>query len=95
MDDELTRSATMDTDAQLKALLDDVLHLGGRSAGWDCDTPLLGSLPELDSMAVVGLISALEQTFGFMIDDDEISADTLATLGSLAAFVDAKRVAAG
>lgn len=83
----------MNTDQQLKTLLDDVLHLGGRSAGWTANTPLLGSVPELDSMAVVGLITALEQTFGFMIDDDDISADTLATLGSLAAFVDAKRAA--
>jgi acyl carrier protein len=84
----------MNTEEQLKTLLDDALHLGGRSAGWSADTPLLGSVPELDSMAVVGLISALEQTFGFMIDDDEISADLLTTLGSLAAFVDAKRAAA-
>jgi acyl carrier protein len=83
----------MNTDDQLKSLLNDVLHLGGRSAGWDRSTPLLGSLPELDSLAVVGVISALEQTFGFAIEDDEISAETLATLGSLSDFVDAKRAA--
>jgi acyl carrier protein len=91
VDDKLTLTDTMNTEEQLKPLLDEVLHLGGRSAGWSADTPLLGSVPELDSMAVVGLISALEQTFAFMIDDDDISADMLATLGSLAAFVDAKR----
>jgi hypothetical protein len=46
--------------------------------------PLLGSLPELDSMAVVTLIGALEEHFGIMVDDDDISASTFATLGSLA-----------
>jgi acyl carrier protein len=83
----------MNTDDQLKSLLNDVLHLGGRSASWDRNTPLLGSVPELDSLAVVGVISALEQTFGIAIEDDEISAETLATLGSLSDFVDAKRAA--
>jgi acyl carrier protein len=54
------------------------------------DTPLLGSLPELDSMAVVSLIGALEDHFGIAVDDDDISASTFATLGSLAAFVEQK-----
>lgn len=48
---------------------------------------LLGSLPELDSMAVVNLIAALEENFGITVDDDEIGASTFATLGSLASFV--------
>jgi acyl carrier protein len=52
---------------------------------------LLGSLPELDSMAVVSLIAALEAQFDIAIDDDEISASTFETLGSLAAFVARKR----
>ena len=48
---------------------------------------LLGSLPELDSMAVVNLIAALEENFGITVEDDEIGASTFATLGSLASFV--------
>ncbi len=52
--------------------------------------PLLGSMPELDSMAVVAVITALEDHFGFEVDDDEISADTFATVGTLAAFVEEK-----
>lgn len=83
----------MDTETQLKALLDEALHLGGRSASWDRNTPLLGSLPELDSLAVMNVISALERTFGFPVEDDEISAETLATLGSLSDFVAARRAA--
>jgi acyl carrier protein len=54
------------------------------------ETPLLGSLPELDSMAVANLIVALEQHFGFEVRDDEISARHFATVGSLASFVASK-----
>ena len=83
----------MNAEGQLKVLLNDALHLEGRIASWDQDTPLLGSLPELDSLAIVAVISAIEQTFGFAIEDDEISAETLATLGSLTQFVERKRAA--
>lgn len=69
-------------------VLDDALGLAGRSANFDADTPLLGALPELDSMAVVSLIAALEQHFGVMLPDDELDGSVFATVGSLAAFVD-------
>jgi acyl carrier protein len=72
---------------EVKTLLIDVLNLGPAGAALTADSPLLGSLPELDSMAVVTLIGALEEHFGIMVDDDDISASTFATLGSLAAFV--------
>ncbi len=75
---------------QVKTLLIDVLALGPAGQALDADSPLLGSLPELDSMAVVTLIGALEEQFGIMIDDDDISASTFSTLGSLADFVAAK-----
>lgn len=68
-------------------VLDDSLNLGGRSAGFDADTPLLGALPELDSMAVVTLISGLEQHFGVMLPDDELDGSVFATVGSLTAFM--------
>jgi len=75
---------------QVKTLLIDVLALGPAGQALHADSPLLGSLPELDSMAVVTLIGALEEQFGIMIDDDDISASTFSTLGSLADFVAAK-----
>ena len=75
---------------EVKTLLIDVLNLGPAGQSLDAASPLLGSLPELDSMAVVSLIGALEEHFGIMIDDDDISASTFATLGSLAAFVEQK-----
>ena len=72
---------------EVKAVLVDVLHLGDAGQALGPDSPLLGALPELDSMAVVSVIAALEERFGIMVDDDDISASTFATLGSLSAFV--------
>ena len=74
----------------VKRILIDVLSLSGADADMDAGTALLGSLPELDSMAVVNLIAALEDHFGIDVNDDEISARTFATLGSLAAFIEEK-----
>jgi acyl carrier protein len=72
------------------SLLDEVLHLHGRAATFTEDTPLLGAIPELDSMAVVALITALEERFGFVVDDDEIDGATFATVKSLIEFVKGK-----
>lgn len=80
----------MDINKEVKTLLDDVLHLGGRGRSFDDDTPLLGSIPELDSMAVVALISAIEERFACAVDDDEIDGAIFATVGSLAHFVATK-----
>ena len=70
----------------------DVLRttLGLGHAPLDAETALLGSLPELDSMAVVNLLLALEERFGITVYDDEISARHFATVGTLSAFVRAK-----
>lgn len=76
--------------AELLAVLDEVLSLGGRSAAFDRQTPLLGAVPELDSMAVVTLIGGLEERFGITVDDDDIDGATFASVGTLADFVAAK-----
>ena len=75
---------------EIRSILGETLQLGGRANQLDDDTPLLGSLPELDSMAVVTVITALEDHYGFVVDDDEISAETFETFGSLVKFVEAK-----
>lgn len=80
----------MNTQQQVLAILDDVLNLQGRSKRFAADTALLGAIPELDSMAVAGLITALEERLGFTIDDDELDGSTFATVGSLVAFVEGK-----
>lgn len=77
----------METQTQVLRVLDEALNLGGRALRFDAATPLLGSLPELDSMGVVTLIGALEDRLGLSVEDDEISGDTFATVGSLSRFV--------
>jgi acyl carrier protein len=54
------------------------------------DTALLGSIPELDSMAVVSILTTLEEQFGLVVDDDEVDGRTFASVGSLTGFVRAK-----
>lgn len=74
----------------LRMLLKDTLSLGDRAERLTPDTQLLGSIPEFDSMAVVTVITALEDRYGFTVDDDELSADIFTTLGSLMEFVSRK-----
>ena len=54
------------------------------------DTPVLGAIPEMDSMSVIGILASLEEQYGITVDDDEISADVFATVGSLTTFVESK-----
>lgn len=72
------------------SLLDEVLNLQGRAQAYTPDTPLLGAVPELDSLAVIELLSALQQRFGFQLHDDELDGRLFATVGSLVAFVQEK-----
>jgi len=75
----------------VRAVLADVLALTPAvAAGLGDDSPLFGALPELDSMAVAGLLTELEDRLGILIDDDDVDADLFATFGSLVAFARAK-----
>ena len=80
----------MDVVREVTRVLDEVLSLGGRAASFTRQTPLLGAVPQLDSMAVVSLLTTLEERFAISIADDEIDGDTFATVGSLADFVAAR-----
>jgi acyl carrier protein len=80
----------MSAQQEVRNILGQTLQLGQRVDQLDAASPLLGALPELDSMAVVTILTAIEEHFGFSVDDDEISADTFATLGTLTAFVEQK-----
>jgi acyl carrier protein len=82
------------TDLLLRRILTDVLGLApGRAEGFDADTGLFGHLPELDSMAVAGLLTELEDRLDIVIDDDEIDGEMLETYGGLLTFAEAKRAA--
>ncbi len=74
----------------VRQLLADTLQLGERAQHLEASTPLLGSLPELDSMAVAEVVAGIEQRFRITVHDDEISVMTFETLGSLAEFVEHK-----
>lgn len=80
----------MNVHDEVLRVLDEVLSLNGRSATFTRQTPLLNAIPELDSMAVVALITTLEEQLGITVDDDEISGDTFETVGSLEDFVAGK-----
>jgi acyl carrier protein len=75
---------------EIKNILSDVLNLGERKNALTENSVLLGRIPELDSMAVISLITAFEEHFGISVDDDEISAATFETLGSLNQFIHQK-----
>ena len=80
----------MSTPQEVRNILAQSLQLGTRADQLTAESPLLGAIPELDSMAVVMILTAMEEHFGFSVDDDEISADTFQTLGTLTAFVEQK-----
>jgi acyl carrier protein len=88
--DPMSLELALEIKQEILAILDEILSLKGRSAGFSEKTPLLGAIPELDSMAVVAMITTLEERFGFVIEDDEIDGATFATLGSLVDFVQGK-----
>ena len=80
-----------DLDTLLRDLLRDVLALPQAQVdAFDRDTPLFGALPELDSMAVAGLLTEMEDRFGILIEDEDIDGDTFETFGSLLAFARGK-----
>lgn len=80
-------------DDKIRALLCDVLGVSAeRAAAFTGDTGLFGSLPELDSMAVAGLLTELEDRLGIIIDDDEVDSEMLETFGNLVAFTERKLV---
>ena len=82
----------MTIEDQLRAILRDVLGLSAdRAAAIDADTPLFGAMPELDSMAVAGLLTEIEDRLHILIEDDEVGGEMLETFGGLTAFVKAKR----
>jgi len=81
------RSDAADVERTVRAVLRDVLGLSAeRVEAFTEATPLFGALPELDSMAVAGLLTELEDRLGITIEDDEVDGDLLATFGSLLEF---------
>ena len=84
----MTSEGAREVDATLRAVLVDILGLDAdRVASFDENTELFGAIPELDSMAVAGLLTEVEERLGIWIEDDEFEAEMLETFGNLYLFV--------
>ncbi|WP_420821329.1 acyl carrier protein [Pseudopontixanthobacter vadosimaris] len=78
-------------DIQLRSILADILNLDAdRVAGFTNATGLFGHLPELDSMAVAGLLTEMEDRLDILIEDDDVDGEMLETYGGLLVFAEAK-----
>ncbi|MBU6269787.1 MAG: acyl carrier protein [Betaproteobacteria bacterium] len=77
-------------DTLLRAILESAVGQRALPASLAADTALLGAIPELDSMAVLAVLTQIEEDFGLSIPDDEVSADIFLTYGDLAGFVRAR-----
>lgn len=87
-----TADTRSETDILLREILCAVLGLSDKQADeFDADTGLFGHLPELDSMAVAGLLTEMEDQLDIVIEDDEVDGELLETYGALLAFAEAKR----
>ncbi len=83
----MSMSDAAQVEATVRAILVDVLGLeSSRVAAFADDSGLFGSLPELDSMAVAGLLTEIEDRLGILIDDDEVDGEMLASFGNLVTF---------
>ena len=82
---------TLEVENTVRAVLRDVLGLSeARAAAFRQETPLFGALPELDSLAVAGVLTELEDRLGILIEDDEVDGEMLETFGALTQFAAAK-----
>ena len=82
---------SQDVEDRVRSVLADVLSLPPeRANAIERDTELFGAMPELDSMAVAGILTELEDRLDILIDDDEVDGDMFATFGALTDFVRAK-----
>ena len=85
-----TDTATLN---EVKSVLVTTLGIEDRAASIDASTELFGGIPELDSLAVLELVTAIEDKFGITIEDEEFGGEIFETLGSLTEFVESKKSA--
>ncbi len=84
-------STDMSAQALLKNILADVLGLDAETAdALTRESGLFGHMPELDSMAVAGLLTEIEDRFDIEIEDDDVDGEMLESFGGLLDFVVAK-----
>lgn len=86
--------ASTETVQRVTEIVVETLGIGDRADTFEASTPLFGAVPELDSLAVVELVQALEDELHFTIEDEEFTGELFETVGSLADFVESKRAGA-
>lgn len=87
----MAQTDAAEVEETVRAVLRDVLGIGAdRAAAFTETSGLFGTLPELDSMAVAGLLTEIEDRLGIIIDDDEVDGEMLESFGSLVEFAKAK-----
>jgi acyl carrier protein len=87
----LQPDGSLQVENTVRGVLQDVLGLSAeRVAEFREDTPLFGALPELDSLAVAGVLTELEDRLGILIEDDEVDGEMLESFGALTRFAAAK-----
>lgn len=85
--DAMVREPVLDS---VRTMLRGTLMLGDRAAALGPSSGLFGTIPEFDSMAVVTVITAIEERFGIVIDDEDITAELFGTVGSLVAYIEGR-----
>jgi acyl carrier protein len=87
----LQPDGSLQVENTVRGVLRDVLGISAeRVAEFREDTPLFGALPELDSLAVAGVLTELEDRLGILIEDDEVDGEMLESFGALTRFAAAK-----
>ena len=83
----MQREGFAEVELAVRGVLRDVLGLSEeRVAAFNESTPLFGALPELDSLAVAGVLTELEDRLGILIEDDEVDGEMLESFGALTRF---------
>jgi len=81
----------IEIEEKTRALLSDILGLSAEQvAAMEDDTPLFGALPQLDSMAVAGLLTEIEDRFDIIVDDDDVDGELFGNFGNLMRFIQSK-----
>jgi len=81
----------IEIEEKTRALLSDILGLSAEQvAAMEDDTPLFGALPQLDSIAVAGLLTEIEDRFDIIVDDDDVDGELFGNFGNLTRFIQSK-----
>ena len=56
----------------------------------DLDTALMGAHPQFDSMAAAAILASIEDHFGLILDDDDISAELFVNARAISLLMEEK-----